>query len=112
MKSHFESRRPMLSRTVLASRGRDAAGTDHAALRSRRPKHHLGDVINDLQQRRAVINSTENRGGMTVLEAEAPLSAMFGYSAAVRSLSQGRARLLDGTLKYGPAPPDVQQGFI
>ena len=34
------------------------------------PEEHLGDVINDLQQRRAIINSTENRGGMTVLEAE------------------------------------------
>ena len=46
------------------------------------PEDHLGDVINDLQQRRAIINSTESRGGVTVLETEAPLSAMFGYSAA------------------------------
>jgi elongation factor G len=76
------------------------------------PEDHLGDVINDLQQRRAIINSTENRGGMTVLEAEAPLSAMFGYSAAVRSLSQGRASFSMEPLKYGPAPPDVQEGFM
>jgi elongation factor G len=76
------------------------------------PDEHLGDVINDLQQRRAIINSTENRGGMTVLEAESPLSAMFGYSAAVRSLSQGRASFSMEPLKYGPAPPDVQEGFI
>jgi elongation factor G len=76
------------------------------------PEEHLGDVINDLQQRRAIINSTENRSGMTVLEAESPLSAMFGYSAAVRSLSQGRASFSMEPLKYGPAPPDVQEGFI
>jgi elongation factor G len=76
------------------------------------PEDHLGDVINDLQQRRAIINSTENRGGITVLEAEAPLSAMFGYSAAVRSLSQGRASFSMEPLRYGPAPPDVQEGFI
>jgi elongation factor G len=76
------------------------------------PEDHLGDVINDLQQRRAIINSTESRGGATVLEAEAPLSAMFGYSAAVRSLSQGRASFSMEPLKYGPAPPDVQEGFI
>ena len=76
------------------------------------PEDHLGDVINDLQQRRAIINSTENRGGMTVLEAEAPLSAMFGYSAAVRSLSQGRASFSMEPLKYGPAPPGVQESFI
>lgn len=76
------------------------------------PEAHLGDVINDLQQRRAVINSTENRAGVTVLEAEAPLSAMFGYSAAVRSLSQGRASFSMEPLKYGPAPPGVQESFI
>jgi elongation factor G len=76
------------------------------------PEEHLGDVINDLQQRRAIINSTESRGGATVLEAEAPLSAMFGYSAASRSLSQGRASFSMEPLKYGPAPPDVQEGFI
>ncbi|HTQ40599.1 MAG TPA: elongation factor G [Pirellulales bacterium] len=76
------------------------------------PEEHLGDVINDLQQRRAIISSTENRGGATVLEAEAPLSAMFGYSAAVRSLSQGRASFSMEPLKYGPAPPEVQEGFI
>jgi elongation factor G len=76
------------------------------------PEAHLGDVINDLQQRRAIINSTETRGGLTILEAEAPLSAMFGYSAAVRSLSQGRAGFSMEPLKYGPAPPEVQEGFI
>ncbi len=76
------------------------------------PEDHLGDVINDLQQRRATINSTDNHGGITILEAEAPLSAMFGYSAAVRSLSQGRAGFSMEPLKYGPAPPDVQADFI
>ena len=76
------------------------------------PEDHLGDVINDLQQRRATINSTDNHGGITILEAEVPLSAMFGYSAAVRSLSQGRAGFSMEPLKYGPAPPDVQAGFI
>ncbi|MBU6277555.1 MAG: elongation factor G, partial [Planctomycetes bacterium] len=53
------------------------------------PEEHLGDVINDLQQRRAIITATEIRGGVTVLTAEAPLASMFGYSAAVRSVSQG-----------------------
>ena len=76
------------------------------------PEDHLGDVINDLQQRRAMINSTGNHGGNTMIDAEVPLSAMFGYSAAVRSLSQGRAGFSMEPLNYGPAPPDVQAGFI
>ena len=42
------------------------------------PEEHLGDVINDLQQRRAIITATEIRAGVTVLTAEAPLASMFG----------------------------------
>jgi elongation factor G len=82
------------------------------ALEVTTPEDHLGDVINDLQQRRAIITSTQNRGATTVIEAEVPLATMFGYSAAVRSLSQGRATFSMEPLKYGPAPTDVQEGFI
>jgi elongation factor G len=76
------------------------------------PPDHLGDIINDLQQRRAIITNQEMRGNTTVLDAEAPLSAMFGYSMAVRSLSQGRASFSMEPLKYGPAPEGVQAGFV
>ncbi|HEX3997659.1 MAG TPA: elongation factor G [Pirellulales bacterium] len=76
------------------------------------PDEHLGDVINDLQQRRAIITRTQNRGVITVVDAEAPLAAMFGYSMAVRSLSQGRASFSMEPLKYGPAPPEVREGFM
>ena len=69
-------------------------------------------MINDLQQRRAIITSTQNRGATTVIEAEVPLATMFGYSAAVRSLSQGRATFSMEPLKYGPAPTEVQESFI
>lgn len=75
------------------------------------PEEHLGDVINDLQQRRAIITGTQTRGHNTILDAEAPLSAMFGYSMAVRSLSQGRASFSMEPLKYGPAPEEVQASF-
>ena len=76
------------------------------------PEEHLGDVINDLQQRRAIITATEIRGGTNVLTAEAPLASMFGYSAAVRSVSQGRASFTMAPLKYGPAPADVAEAFV
>ncbi len=82
------------------------------ALEVTTPEDHLGDVINDLQQRRAIITSTQNRGATTVIEAEVPLATMFGYSAAVRSLSQGRATFSMEPLKYGPAPTEVQESFI
>jgi len=76
------------------------------------PEEHLGDVINDLQQRRAIITNTEIRGGMNVLTAEAPLASMFGYSAAVRSVSQGRASFTMAPLKYGPAPAETAAAFV
>jgi len=76
------------------------------------PEEHLGDVINDLQQRRAIITATEIRGGVNVLTAEAPLASMFGYSAAVRSVSQGRASFTMAPLKYGPAPAEMADSFV
>jgi elongation factor G len=76
------------------------------------PEDHLGDVINDLQQRRAIITATEIRGGATVLTAEAPLASMFGYSAAVRSVSQGRASFTMAPLKYGPAPAETADAYM
>ncbi len=90
---------------VLRSGRRDRSGTDHGS-GSHHAADHLGDIINDLQQRRAIITNQELRGNTTVLDAEAPLSAMFGYSMAVRSLSQGRASFSMEPLRYGPAPQE------
>ncbi len=95
---------------VLARRRGDAAGADHG-VEVTTPEDHLGDFISDLQQRRAIITNQELRGNRTVFDAEAPLSAMFGYSMAVRSLSQGRASFSMEPLHYGPAPPEVQAAF-
>jgi elongation factor G len=76
------------------------------------PDEHAGDLLGDLQQRRAIIHSTESRGTATVLHAEAPLANLFGYSSAMRSLSQGRASCSMEPSTYSPAPPDVMQKFL
>ena len=75
------------------------------------PEDYLGDFVGDLQQRRAVIAKTEKRGKMTTIEAHAPLKELFGYSSAMRSLSQGRAGASIEPLKYEPAPPEVLKAF-
>ncbi|MDX1944640.1 MAG: elongation factor G [Pirellulaceae bacterium] len=75
------------------------------------PDDYLGDFVGDLQQRRAIIAKTENRGKMTAIEAHAPLKELFGYSSAMRSLSQGRAGASIEPLKYEPAPPEVLKAF-
>jgi elongation factor G len=76
------------------------------------PDEHVGDLVGDLQQRRAIIHSTESRGTATVLHAEAPLANLFGYSSAMRSLSQGRASCSMEPSSYAPAPDDVLQKFL
>jgi elongation factor G len=76
------------------------------------PDDHVGDLVGDLQQRRAIIHRTESRGTNTVLHAEAPLANLFGYSSAMRSLSQGRASCSMEPSDYAPAPPDVLQKFL
>jgi elongation factor G len=76
------------------------------------PDEHVGDLVSDLQQRRAIIHSTESRGTATVLHAEAPLANLFGYSSAMRSLSQGRASCSMEPSMYARAPDDVLQKFL
>ena len=76
------------------------------------PDEHVGDLVSDLQQRRAIIHRTESRGTNTVLHAEAPLANLFGYSSAMRSLSQGRASCSMEPSDYAPAPPEVMQRFL
>ncbi len=68
------------------------------------PEEFLGDLVNDLQQRRALIEKTEIRGPVAVISARAPLKELFGYSSAMRSLSQGRASCSIEPLEYAPAP--------
>jgi elongation factor G len=75
------------------------------------PEEYLGDFVGDLQQRRAEIVKTEPRGRMTTIEAHAPLRELFGYSSAMRSLSQGRAGASIEPLRYSAAPADVVKQF-
>ncbi|MDA1015061.1 MAG: elongation factor G [Planctomycetota bacterium] len=76
------------------------------------PDAFLGNIQSDLNARRAIIVNTERRGDLTVVESEAALAQMFGYSTQVRSLSQGRASYSMEPLKYAPAPPEVLQGIL
>ncbi len=75
------------------------------------PDDYMGEIVGDLQQRRATIESTESRGAMTGLIAYAPLKELFGYSSAIRSLSQGRAGCSMEPHGYQPAPAEDAHGF-
>ena len=66
------------------------------------PEEYQGDIIGDLNRRRAKVNSIEARGNLTIVNAEAPLAEMFGYATAIRSLSKGRS-------SYSMEPSNFEQ---
>ncbi|MDB4808709.1 elongation factor G [Verrucomicrobiales bacterium] len=55
------------------------------------PNEFQGDIMGDLNRRRARIASIETRDDLSVVKAEVPLAEMFGYATDIRSLSRGRA---------------------
>jgi elongation factor G len=75
------------------------------------PDDYMGEIVGDLQQRRALIERTENRGAITTIIAHAPLKELFGYSSAIRSLSQGRASCSMEPFGYQKAPKEDAEGF-
>ena len=76
------------------------------------PDESLGNITGDLTSRRAIITGTSQRGRLQVIEAEAPLEKMFGYSTAVRSLSQGRASYSMEPLHYAAAPDSMLEAIL
>ena len=76
------------------------------------PEGFVGNVSADLNSRRAIIVNTELRANLVVIDAEAPLATMFGYSNDVRSLSQGRASYSMEPLKFSEAPARVLEEML
>jgi elongation factor G len=75
------------------------------------PEDYLGNITADLSSRRALIERTSTRGRLMVIEGRAPLEKMFGYSTAVRSLSQGRASYTMEPLEYAAAPDSLLEAI-
>lgn len=76
------------------------------------PEEYMGDVIGDLNSRRAMIKEMIDRGKNKVMDGEVPLAAMFGYATAVRSLSQGRASFSMEFSHYAEVPKNVVEGIV
>jgi elongation factor G len=76
------------------------------------PEDFVGNVTGDLNRRRGLIVNSEQRGNTRVVEAEVPLSEMFGYTTELRSMSTGRASSVMEPLKYAPVPQGVQREIL
>jgi elongation factor G len=71
------------------------------------PANHVGDCIGDLNRRRGLIRSQDQRNNGAVIEAHVPLKEMFGYIGNLRALSSGRAQYSMQFDHYAVAPANV-----
>jgi elongation factor G len=76
------------------------------------PSEFQGAVMGSLNQRRGVIVGTFEEGNYTVVEAEMPLSEMFGYSTTLRSLTQGKAEFTMEFASYKQVPKSISEELI
>jgi len=77
------------------------------------PDDFMGDIVGDLNRRRGIINGMEDApGGIKIVDAQVPLSEMFGYATSMRSLTQGRASYSMEPLRYMEAPNNVTEAII
>jgi len=73
---------------------------------------NMGDIVGDLNRRRGQVNSMDDRAGSKVVKAEVPLSEMFGYVTALRTLSSGRATSTMEFSHYAETPSNISEGVI
>lgn len=71
----------------------------------------MGDVMGDLQTRRAIIQGMEADGHYQVIKAKVPLSEMYQYSTSLRSLTQGRAKFSREFAEYMQVTPEIQSAL-
>jgi elongation factor G len=76
------------------------------------PEENMGDIVGDLNRRRGQVNSMDDRAGSKVVKALVPLSEMFGYVTALRTLSSGRATSTMEFDHYAETPPNISEGVI
>ena len=76
------------------------------------PSEFQGSVMGSINQRRGMIIGTMEEGTYTVVEAEVPLSEMFGYSTSLRSLTQGKAEFTMEFASFKPVPKSVSEELI
>ena len=76
------------------------------------PDEYMGDVIGDINSRRGMIQGTESRTGAIQINANIPLSNMFGYATALRSRTQGRGQYAMEPSHYAEVPKSIAEKVI
>jgi elongation factor G len=76
------------------------------------PEEYRGAIQGDLSSRRGQITGVGQRPAVQVIDAEVPLSEMFGYVSSVRSMTQGRASYTMQFAHYAQAPASVSSKVV
>ncbi|QTE23971.1 elongation factor G [Polaribacter cellanae] len=76
------------------------------------PEENMGDIVGDLNRRRGQVNDMSDRAGAKVVKALVPLSEMFGYVTALRTMSSGRATSTMEFSHYAETPSNVSEEVI
>ncbi|MCB0342114.1 MAG: elongation factor G, partial [Bdellovibrionales bacterium] len=76
------------------------------------PEEFQGNVMGQINQRRGMINGTTTIEGYVTVEAEVPLSEMFGYSTDLRSATQGKGEFTMEFSRYSPCPRNIQEDLV
>jgi elongation factor G len=76
------------------------------------PEVNMGDVIGDLNSKRAQINDMSDRLHLKIIDAFVPLSEMFGYATSLRSMTQGQASYIMSFDHYAEVPRNIAEKII
>ena len=76
------------------------------------PEEYQGDIMGDLNRRRARISGMETRGSLCTITAEVPLAEMFGYATAIRSLSKGRSSYSMEPSRFEQVPANILSAVL
>ena len=76
------------------------------------PDTYFGDLMGNVTARRGIIQGTDDRNGIKVIDAHIPLSEMFGYATDLRSRTQGRGNYTMQFDHYAEVPKSVAEKII
>ncbi len=76
------------------------------------PEDYFGDLMGNISGRRGTIIGTDDRNGAKVIDAEVPLSEMFGYATELRSRTQGRGQFTMQPDHYAEVPKSVSEKIV
>lgn len=76
------------------------------------PEEYVGPVIGDLNRRRGLPKGQDSRSGAIAIQAEVPLSEMFGYVTQLRTITSGRASSTMEFSHYAPVPKNIAEEVI